>query len=156
MKKVDIKTVNEVNEFIASIIKELCKKHNVEKPIVVVVRGLPMMFSPFFGAGKIILNSIVYAFWEIDRESAERILRFVVAHEFKHYLQYLAGEIDFAITDAVYEAIKPKIEEAAIRFAEEYSKVSSAEVSTIFKRLFEVAAKTYSKRLPMMEVNVDV
>jgi predicted SprT family Zn-dependent metalloprotease len=153
-KRVRVETVNEVNKFVADAVRELCAKYNVKKPLVAITRFGSRYFP--YEEGRLVVNNRVYAAWEIDKEKAKKVIRWIVAHEFNHHLQYLRGTIPplseiFSGLLEVVEAISPKIEAEANKFTEAYTGVSYSEYSATVVELFKTVEKEYVKRLPELE-----
>jgi Zn-dependent peptidase ImmA (M78 family) len=147
-KRVRVETVNEVNKFVADVVRELSAKYNVRKPLVAVFR-FNSQYLPI-EEGRLCVSNSVYVFWEIDKEKAKKVIRWIVAHEFGHHLQYLRGTIPplSEMSIEVFMTISPKIEAEATRFAEAYTGVSYSEFSAAVEELAKITKKEYVKRLP--------
>jgi len=146
-KRVSVETVNEVNKFVADTVRELSAKYNVKKPLVVIGR-FGCQYVPY-EEGRLCVSNRFYPFWEIDKEKAKKVVKWSVAHEFGHHLQYLRGALP-SLFD-IHLMFNPKLESEANELAESYTNVPASEYSAIVDELSKIMKKEYVKKLPELE-----
>jgi len=130
--RVSPETEKEVDAFIDGILDDLASKHLVRKPTFKVA---PFTTFYFPITEHIIFCNLLQVYWEVDREKAKKIIKYLVAHEFCHHLQHV-----------IMYPLRKDLEEEAIAFGETYSKISIDDVVSLEKNLILKAVEM--KKLP--------
>ena len=119
----------EIEDLARDMIRELASREGVEPPDIAVTPAGNNYF-PTFKA--ISIGYLFIPFFHIDREKAMKILRYVVAHEFKHYLQDLEGKIP-----RILWRRDPWLEVEAEHYAERTTGISMVEVMNLTSELWQ-------------------
>ena len=121
-----VQVPKELDEFVESALSSLAARYNVKPP--------RHEWSSLEGVAAYLLGNTVTLpkrvaeAWEKDRREAERMLLFLLCHEFRHYLTYAKHlKIPLPKGHKWREARRAWAEEEASRFAELESKVSKEE-----------------------------
>lgn len=123
----------EIEDLARDMIRELASREGVEPPKIAVTPAGNNYF-PAFKA--ISISYYLIPMFHIDREKAKKILRYVTAHEFKHYRQDLEGKIP-----RVLWRRDPWIEVEAQEYAERVTGVSVMEAMRLESELQEKMRK---------------
>lgn len=111
-----------VIKYSKKIVKELAKKYGVPEPDVTIEKRLTSIlriggYIPY--KGTITINDAIIHLWIKDKDYAIKILKYVIAHEFAHHLQFLRGAIHTRLG-----SFRPLMEREADQLGEEYSGIN--------------------------------
>ena len=116
-------------EYILSYIKELSTKYNVKGFNKVYFIRMDKLAVHVWG--ELHLNPMLADAWKEDRELAEKLIRHLIAHEFRHWLTQ-GGHIKIPLPKGPkYKEMRKEYEEkAAKEFAEQESGITEEEIKT--------------------------
>lgn len=134
-------------EYVESAIAELTRIHCVPKPPFK-VSFLGSLYLPLriFGTRRIIISSHYLEYWRIDENITKMCLKYIIAHEFCHYLQDLKGRMPILRVPPTHPPIgyhfleylnllTYDLEDEARVFAEEFSGLKTRDYKEFLREL---------------------